>query len=168
MSLNGGAILGLVRDTLGVFDRVLGPLLLLGVRLWLAMIFLDHGLDAAGQAPDRVFGIDPQATTEIVAAVLLALGLLTRLAAIPIAFLSLAVYFGDQNVAGHVMCALLAFALTVHGPGPSRWTRCWAAASAALRCRLRTGPTVSSVPSRPSPSRCCSSCCGCGWPGCSG
>ncbi len=118
MSLYGGAILGLARDTLGVFDRVLNPLLLLGVRLWLAMIFLNHGLDTAMAAPERMFGVDPQVTIEIVAAVLLALGLITRLAAVPIAFLSLIVYFGDRDVTGHVLCALLALALTVHGPGP--------------------------------------------------
>ena len=113
-----GTLFGLGRDALGFVDRVLSPLLLLAVRIWLATIFLDHGLGASMTASQPMFGVDLQVTVEIVAAVFLAVGLFTRLAAIPIALLSLFVYFADQGVTGHVLCALLALALTVHGPGP--------------------------------------------------
>ncbi len=112
-----GAILGWTRQTLEFFHRVLWPVLLLGVRLWLFRIFTEHAMDAAMRGPADALGGSPLALLQVTAAGLLALGLMTRVAAIPIAYLSFVVYFGEYGVSGHVLCGLLAAGLIVHGPG---------------------------------------------------
>ncbi|MEM8811751.1 MAG: FAD-dependent oxidoreductase [Pseudomonadota bacterium] len=109
---------GRVREVFSLFERLYSPLLILAVRLWLAKIFLEHALMTATADPALLIGADWLTSLEATSAVLIALGLLTRLAAIPVVLISLFVYVGGQGIEGHILCALLASALVVGGPGP--------------------------------------------------
>lgn len=110
-----GLFLGRSRDTLLVLNNYFVPVLTLSVRLWLAKIFLDQGLATLfSEAVETA--VMPH--TETLVAITLALGFLVRLAAIPIAYLSLFVYFGDGGSTGHILCGLLAFTLIARGGGP--------------------------------------------------
>ncbi len=115
MATGTTAALALARDTLGVCERVLRPVLLLAVRLWLAGLFLQTSLATRGAGP--VLGLEPLAFVEAVAAILLALGLMTRPAGMAAALLALLVHFGPGGQSGHLLCALLALGLAVGGPG---------------------------------------------------
>ncbi len=110
--------LGWIRDVLGFCHQVLWPLLLFAVRLWLATIFFEHGVDGLTGTPPSTLSFALMPYVEIACAALLVAGLLTRIAAIPISLFSLFIYFGDLGIVGHVLCALLALGLVVYGPGP--------------------------------------------------
>jgi NADH dehydrogenase/putative oxidoreductase len=125
-------MLDLGRDALQLADRGFGPILDLIIRLALAAPFLRSGLlklaswDTAlelARSEYPVSWLDPvtAATTglaiEIVCPVLIAVRLMTRLAAIPLAPLSLVIQFSYLALPEHLFWAILCGALIVRGPG---------------------------------------------------
>jgi uncharacterized membrane protein YphA (DoxX/SURF4 family) len=119
--------------TLSALTRVLGPLLDLYVRLWLAQGFFVSGLLKAANWDNAlalaryeypVSWMDPVtaaytgAAIELIAPVLLALGLMTRIAAVPLALLSLVIQFNYQALDTHLLWAALLIGYVVRGAGP--------------------------------------------------
>jgi len=118
--------------TLTAVQRVIGPLLDLYIRLWLAQGFFVSGLLKAASWDNAlalaryeypVSWLDPVtaaylgATTELVAPVLLALGLMTRVAAVPLALLSLVIQFNYQVLDAHLLWTALLLGYVVRGAG---------------------------------------------------
>ena len=114
--------LGLVRDGLNFADRGLGPFLDLTIRLWLAGIFWTSGILKASNWPVAlelarseypVSWMDPVTAAylgvsiELVCPVLIAFGLLTRVAAIPLAVLALVIQFNYVALPEHLFWAIL-------------------------------------------------------------
>lgn len=124
--------LGLVRDGLNFADRGLGPFLDLTIRLWLAGIFWTSGILKASNWPVAlelsrseypVSWMDPVTAAylgvsiELVCPVLIAFGLLTRVAAIPLAVLALVIQFNYVALPEHLFWAILFGLLFVRGAG---------------------------------------------------
>lgn len=120
------------RDLLRFADRGLGPVLDLVIRLSLAAVFLRSGLlkvmrwDTAldlARNEYPVAWLDPitaaylGAGIEVFGALLIAVGLMTRLAAIPLAILSLVIQFNYQALPEHLFWAILFGLMIVRGPG---------------------------------------------------
>ena len=119
--------------TVTALSRIIGPLLDLFVRLWLAQGFFVSGLLKAANWDNAlalaryeypVAWMDPVtaahlgAATELIAPVLLALGLMTRVAAVPLALLSLVIQFNYQALDTHLLWAALLAGYVVRGAGP--------------------------------------------------
>jgi NADH dehydrogenase FAD-containing subunit/uncharacterized membrane protein YphA (DoxX/SURF4 family) len=119
--------------TVTALQRVIAPLLDLYVRLWLAQGFFVSGLLkvsnwdnalALSRYEYPVGWMDPVtaaylgAATELIAPVLLALGLMTRVAAVPLALLSLVIQFNYQALDTHLLWAALLAGYVVRGAGP--------------------------------------------------
>jgi len=113
--------------------RAIGPLLDLYVRLWLAQGFLVSGLLkvtdwdnalALARYEYPVAWMDPVtaaytgAAIELIAPLLLALGLMTRAAALPLAALALVIQFNYQALDTHLLWAVLLAGYVVRGAGP--------------------------------------------------
>jgi NADH dehydrogenase FAD-containing subunit/uncharacterized membrane protein YphA (DoxX/SURF4 family) len=109
------------------------PLIDLGIRLWLAQIFFVSGvlkvtnwhtaLDlAATEYPvswmNPVTAAYTGAAIEVICPVLLALGLLTRYAAVPMLILSLVIQFSYRSFDSQIFWACLFGWYAVHGAGP--------------------------------------------------
>ncbi len=119
--------------TVTALQRIVGPLLDLYVRLWLAQGFFVSGLLKAANWDNAlalaryeypVTWMDPVtaawlgAATELIAPVLLALGLMTRVAALPLAVLALVIQFNYQALDTHLLWAALLIGYAVRGAGP--------------------------------------------------
>jgi len=120
------------RDTLRFADRGLGPVLDLVIRLSLSAVFLRSGLlkvmswDTALDLARNEYPVnwlDPVTSAyvgagiEVIGALLIAVGLMTRLAAIPLAILSLVIQFNYQALPEHLFWAILFGLMIVRGPG---------------------------------------------------
>ena len=119
-------------DVVSVFERGLGPLLDLAIRLWLAQIFFVSGVLKTTNWDVTVFlythehpvpGLDPSTAAvigtgiELVCPVLLAFGLATRIAAIPLLLTTAFLQLTYKELADHLYwMALLGF-LVLRGPG---------------------------------------------------
>ncbi len=118
--------------TVTALTRTVGPLLDLYIRLWLAQGFFVSGLLKAANWDNAlalsryeypVAWMDPitaaylGAATELVAPVLLALGLATRVAAVPLALLSLVIQFNFLALDTHLLWAALLLGYVVRGAG---------------------------------------------------
>jgi len=119
--------------TVTALRRAIGPLLDLYVRLWLAQGFLVSGLLkvtdwdnalALARYEYPVAWMDPVtaaytgAAIELIAPLLLALGLMTRAAAVPLAALALVIQFNYQALDTHLLWAVLLAGYVVRGAGP--------------------------------------------------
>jgi NADH dehydrogenase FAD-containing subunit/uncharacterized membrane protein YphA (DoxX/SURF4 family) len=119
--------------TVTALTRIIGPLLDLFIRLWLAKGFFVSGLLKASNWDNAlalaryeypVTWMDPVtaaylgAATELVAPVLLALGFMTRVAAVPLAVLALVIQFNYQALDTHLLWAALLAGYIVRGAGP--------------------------------------------------
>jgi NADH dehydrogenase/putative oxidoreductase len=124
--------------TVSALRRAIGPLLDLYVRLWLAQGFLVSGLLkvsdwdnalALARYEYPVAWMDPVtaaylgAATELIAPVLLAMGLMTRVAAVPLALLALVIQFNYQALDAHLLWAALLLGYVVRGAGPLSFDR---------------------------------------------
>jgi NADH dehydrogenase FAD-containing subunit/uncharacterized membrane protein YphA (DoxX/SURF4 family) len=124
--------LDLARDALKLADRGFGPILDLIIRLSLAGVFLRSGLlkvmswDTAlnlARSEYPLSWLDPVtaawlgAAIEIICPILIAVGLMTRLAAIPLAALSLVIQFNYLQLPEHLFWAILFGLMIVRGPG---------------------------------------------------
>lgn len=122
----------LLRDLFRVADRGFGPVLDLVIRIGLAQMFWvsgiikvanwDNALELArSEYPvgwmDPVTAAYTGAAIELIAPVLLALGLATRLAAIPLLVLSLVIQFAYKELPEHLFWAILLGWFVVKGPG---------------------------------------------------
>lgn len=119
-------------DVTSVLERGLSPLLDLAVRLWLAQIFFVSGVLKTTNWDVTVFlythehpvpGLDPSVaaaigtSVELICPVLLAFGLATRIAAIPLLATTAFLQFTYKELADHLYwMALLGFAV-LRGPG---------------------------------------------------
>jgi NADH dehydrogenase/putative oxidoreductase len=127
-----GALMAAAHDLLGFADRTLGPVLDLTIRLWLAQIFWVSGLLkvmswqtalylAANEYPvswlDPVTAAWAGAAIELICPVLIAFGLFTRAAAIPLAALSLVIQFSYKELPEQLFWAILFGWLFVRGAG---------------------------------------------------
>jgi len=112
--------------------RIIGPLLDLYIRLWLAQGFFVSGLLKATNWDNAlalaryeypVSWLDPVTAawlggaTELIAPVLLALGFATRLAAVPLAVLALVIQFNYLALDTHLLWAALLAGYAVRGAG---------------------------------------------------
>jgi len=119
--------------TVAALQRVFAPLLDLYVRLWLAQGFFVSGLLKASNWDNAlalsryeypVTWMDPVtaahlgAAIELIAPVLLALGLMTRVAAVPLAVLALVIQFNYLALDTHLLWAALLAGYVVRGAGP--------------------------------------------------
>jgi NADH dehydrogenase FAD-containing subunit/uncharacterized membrane protein YphA (DoxX/SURF4 family) len=119
--------------TVTALTRIVGPLLDLYIRVWLAQGFFVSGLLKAANWDNAlalaryeypVSWMDPVtaaylgAATELVAPVLLALGLATRAAAVPLALLALVIQFNYLALDAHLLWAALLLGYVVRGAGP--------------------------------------------------
>ena len=120
-------------DGVRIVERAFGPLLDLAVRLWLAQIFFVSGVLKTTTWVTTVLlytsehpvpGLDPTTAAllgtgiELVCPVLLAFGLGTRLAAVPLLLTAAFLQFTYKELTDHLYwMALLGF-LIVRGPGP--------------------------------------------------
>ncbi len=117
---------------LELVERGIAPILDLGIRLWLAAIFWVSGVLkvtnwqgalelARSEYPvpwmDPVTAAWVGAAIELVCPVFLALGLATRLAALPMLALSLVIQVYYKELPDHVFWAILLGWLVVRGPG---------------------------------------------------
>jgi NADH dehydrogenase FAD-containing subunit/uncharacterized membrane protein YphA (DoxX/SURF4 family) len=142
--------------TVTVSERLIGPLLDLYIRLWIAQSFFVSGLLkvsnwdnalALARYEYPVSWMDPVtaawlgAATELIAPVLLALGLATRLAAVPLATLALVIQFNYQALDTHLLWAALLIGFTVRGAGPLSLDRMLARGLAESALPL-AGPAV--------------------------
>jgi putative oxidoreductase len=127
-----GDVLGSIADGFRLAERSLGPPLDLAIRLWLAQSFLVSGIlkvsdweNALMLARDEypVAWMDPVtaaylgAGIELVCPVLLALGLATRMAALPMLVLSLVVQLNYVVLDVNLFWAVLLAWYVVMGPG---------------------------------------------------
>jgi len=119
-------------DVTSIFERGLGPLLDLAIRLWLAQIFFVSGVLKTANWDVTVFlytnehpvpGLDPSTAAvigtgiELVCPVLLAFGLGARIAAIPLLLTTVFLQLTYKELADHLYwMALLGF-LAFRGPG---------------------------------------------------
>jgi NADH dehydrogenase FAD-containing subunit/uncharacterized membrane protein YphA (DoxX/SURF4 family) len=142
--------------TVSALRRAIGPLLDLYVRLWLAQGFLVSGLLkvsdwdnalALARYEYPVAWMDPVtaaytgAAIELIAPVLLALGLMTRAAAVPLAALALVIQFNYQALDTHLLWTVLLAGYVVCGAGPLALDRLLAPGLADSALPL-TGPAV--------------------------
>ena len=125
-------LMQIVSDLLRFAERVMGPLLDLFIRLYLAQSFFLSGmvkamswntalLLAANEYP--VSWLDPTKAAimglgiELICPPLIALGLFTRLAAIPLLILSLVIQFAYKPLPENLFWALLFGLMILRGPG---------------------------------------------------
>ena len=126
-------LMNYIGDVLRIAETTLAPLLDLVIRLWLAQIFWASGLVklmnwqtaltlAEHEYPvswlNPVAAAYTGATIELICPVLLALGLATRLAAIPMLILSLVIYFEYLPLNQHIAWAILFGWYVIMGAGP--------------------------------------------------
>ncbi|MFO1128113.1 MAG: FAD-dependent oxidoreductase [Rhodospirillales bacterium] len=119
-------------DVVSVAERGLGPLLDLAVRLWLAQIFFVSGVLKTTNWDATVFlythehpvpGLDPAVAAvigtgiELVCPVLLAFGLASRIAAIPLLLTTAFLQLTYKELADHLYWAALLGFLLLRGPG---------------------------------------------------
>ena len=122
-----------VEDVVRLAEITVNPLLDLAIRLWLAQIFWVSGILKLANWDNAitlatyeypVSWLDPVtaatlgAATEILCPILLALGLATRLAAIPLLILSLVIQFEYRQLNEHLYWAALFGWYVVMGAGP--------------------------------------------------
>jgi NADH dehydrogenase/putative oxidoreductase len=137
-------------DVLAFMQRTLGPLAELATRLWLAQIFFvsgvlkvsnwDHALLlASSEYPvswlDAASAAWLGAATELGGAVLLAAGLATRAAALPMLVLALVIQSVYRQLDTHLFWAALLFWFAVRGAGPL-----------SLDCAIARGFAASPLP----------------------
>jgi NADH dehydrogenase/putative oxidoreductase len=119
-------------DVAGLLAGILGPLISLGVRFWLAQIFFLSGVLKAASWPTTVWlytaehpvpGVDPNIAAlvgtgiELVCPVFLALGLFTRLAAIPLLLTAIFLQVTYREFTDHLYWIALLGLLIVRGGG---------------------------------------------------
>ncbi len=120
-------------DSFRMLGRTLAPLVELGIRLWIAEIFLVSGILKLGAWDTALFlaateypvsWLDPVTaaylgvTIEIVCAILLALGLATRVAALPMLMLSVVIQANYVALDEHLFWSALLGWLVLRGAGP--------------------------------------------------
>ncbi|MDQ2694811.1 MAG: DoxX family membrane protein, partial [Pseudomonadota bacterium] len=125
-------LMGRIGDLLRIDNQILAPLFDLLVRLWLASIFLKSGFlkvshwDTAVMLATHEYPVSwmepvtaayAGAGIELVCAALLALGLATRLAALPLLILSLVIQFEYKALNENLYWALLFGWYVIMGPG---------------------------------------------------
>jgi putative oxidoreductase len=125
--------LGLVVDAFRFSQRTFGPLWDLLVRLWIAQIFFVSGVLKIANWDNALYlsryeypvsWMDPVSaayigvTIELLGAVLLAIGLATRFAALCMAFLALVIQFNYQAFDHQLFWVALLGWLTIFGAGP--------------------------------------------------
>ena len=128
-----GDIMSAFADAFRLLERSFGPLLDLGVRLWVAQAFFVSGVLkvsnwqtalylSANEYP--VSWLDPVSaavigvTIELVGPVLLAAGLATRLAALPMLALALVIQFSYRALDTQLLWVALLAWIMLRGPGP--------------------------------------------------
>ena len=128
-----GNLMAACADGFRVLECGLGPLLDLAIRLWLAQAFLVSGILklanwdtalylSANEYP--VTWLDPAAaallgvTVELAGSVLLAAGLATRLAAVPMLVLTLVIQINYRALDTHLLWAALFAWFALRGAGP--------------------------------------------------
>jgi len=141
-----GDFWGRVGEIVRFGEITLSPFLDLAIRLWLAQIFWVSGILklmdwdraltlAAEEYPvawmEPVTAAYVGVSIEVICPVLLALGLATRLAAMPMLILSLVIQFEYQQINAHLYWAVLFGWYVVMGPGPFSLDRLFAAGLAA-------------------------------------
>ena len=112
--------------------RYVKPFFALFVRLWIARLFLHSGLAKISdwhstlelfqneyKMPDisPIFAAYSSAGIEIVCAALLAIGFMSRLAALPLMVMSLAIHFTYNASIEHMYWAMLLGVIFCYGPG---------------------------------------------------
>jgi NADH dehydrogenase FAD-containing subunit/uncharacterized membrane protein YphA (DoxX/SURF4 family) len=125
-------LISVARDALSFAEHSLGPLLDLFIRLWLAQSFFASGMVKAAnwntalllatyEYPVSWLGPHTSAVTglaiELICPPLIALGLFTRLAAIPLFLLSLVIQFAYKPLPENLFWALLFGLMILRGPG---------------------------------------------------
>ncbi len=126
------------QSIIGLFEQRLVPLLDLGIRVWIAEVFLSSGLTKITDWENTLFLFDfeyavpllPSAWTallatsfELVMPVLLILGLATRFAALPLLVMAMTIQFvlGAENAAynhvTHYYWMILLVTIVVRGGG---------------------------------------------------
>lgn len=125
-------VLGFWSDTFRIGKRTVGPLLDLAIRLWIAQIFFVSGILKVGAWDTALFlssteypvtWLDPVtaaylgASIEILGPIFLALGLATRLAALPMLCLALVIQFNYIAIDEHLFWAALLGWFVVRGAG---------------------------------------------------
>ncbi len=113
-------------------DTVFSPFLFLVIRLWMANIFFKSGLTKIGSWQTTVslfsyeyktpfFGPEVAAylatSIELIAPVFIAIGLLTRLAAIPMLIMTLFIQFTYKDLPEHYYWMMLISLLILKDPG---------------------------------------------------
>ena len=125
-------LISVVSDVLSFAERLLGPLLDLFIRVWLAQSFFISGLLKAASWKTAlllatyeypVSWLNPTAAAvtglaiELVCPPLIAIGLLTRIAAVPLFILSLVIQFAYKPLPENLFWALLFGFMILRGPG---------------------------------------------------
>ena len=125
-------LMPIARDTMSFAERSFGPLLDLFIRLWLAQSFFVSGLVKAANWNTAlllatyeypVSWLDPHTSAatglaiELICPPLIALGLFTRIAAIPLLILSLVIQFAYKPLPENLFWALLFGLMILRGPG---------------------------------------------------
>ncbi|HEU4532384.1 MAG TPA: FAD-dependent oxidoreductase [Steroidobacteraceae bacterium] len=126
-------LLGYWSDAVRICARTLGPLIDLTIRLWIAEIYFVSGILKVGAWDTALFlsateypvsWLDPVtaawlgAAIEIVCPLFLALGLATRVAALPMLFLALVTQFSYVALDQQLFWAAMLAWFAVRGPGP--------------------------------------------------
>src|SRR4029077_19980939 len=125
-------LMPIARDAMSFAERSFGPLLDLFIRLWLAQNFFVSGMVKAASWNTAlllatyeypVSWLDPRTSAvtglaiELICPPLIALGLFTRLAAIPLFILSLVIEFAYKPLPENLFWALLFGLMILRGPG---------------------------------------------------
>jgi NADH dehydrogenase FAD-containing subunit/uncharacterized membrane protein YphA (DoxX/SURF4 family) len=131
-------LISVVRDVVGFAELSFGPLLDLFIRLWLAQSFFASGLVKAASWNTAlllatyeypVSWLDPHTSAvtglaiELICPPLIALGLFTRVAAIPLLILSLVIQFAYKPLPENLFWALLFGLMILRGPGALSFDR---------------------------------------------
>src|SRR6516164_8839945 len=142
-------VISIAVDTMHLAERSLGPLLDLFIRLWLAQSFFVSGLVKAANWQTAlllatyeypVSWLDPHTSAvtglaiELICPPLIAIGLFTRIAAIPLLILSLVIQFAYKPLPENLFWALLFGMMILRGAGALSLDRLFgpAALSSAL------------------------------------
>ena len=125
-------LISIARDLVSFAEHSFGPLLDLFIRLWLAQSFFASGLVKAASWNTAlllatyeypVSWLDPHTSAvtglaiELICPPLIALGLFTRVAAIPLLILSLVIQFAYKPLPENLFWALLFGLMILRGPG---------------------------------------------------
>lgn len=126
------SVVKIYRKIVTHFEKTGMPLLVLGMRLWIARIFWYSGLTKISHWPATIYlfryeyklpHIAPEAAAyvftsfELICPILLAVGLATRLATIPILMMISIIQFTYLDISDHSYWAIMLATILFYGPG---------------------------------------------------